>query len=540
MCRLASHLQHGRRVTTTHACSAVISLLASNLASAAQATLPTLDVPLPGLFRLWDTAFSPDGTTLYVQGFHSRFNAWPLAASFWPEALGIAVAGAVFFLVRRCARRWRAKQQVGAWYCRGCNYCLTGLSSHIDSDVESRENRCPECGWDLARRQPAPGRTTVRRLTPGLATLTLVGVGYACVWVSAPRRFGDFSTWVALDWPWLERCLSSWPWVVARCQVQGTTILAVDATTGSIVRTIYSRDVVAAWDFELSPDGATLYLPVHVAGHNRYVEQIDVKTGHRHATLRIPGFASVSASISGLSRDASEVYVSYPDDARMKSVVLAWNPSDGETRTLFEEDASVIANWSRAGTPSTQANRNVVRPLAGPGEQRFLSVDFARMQQTRQFAVRVHEAGRVREFVVPLTPNAPTWDFPIVSPDGKMLFVTQGSQAVAVEIAVGRTLYEFPLRGMVNAAWTQGLLLDPSGRWLLARIGDEIVVSDLDHWDWHRELKLAAGLGANFMCFTPDGKGLAVTAFPNVGTPSPTAPNHVLFYDMRGVLASPD
>lgn len=99
--------------------------------------------------------------------------------------LGLLIGALV---VVRMARR---PQRLGQFYCRKCNYDLTGPGGMPPED--GPEARCPECGIELARRPARLGRTAAARAWPAM-TCCILGV-----------MLGAGVMWATLKWggtPW--------------------------------------------------------------------------------------------------------------------------------------------------------------------------------------------------------------------------------------------------------------------------------------------------------------------------------------------------
>lgn len=195
-------------------------------------------------------AFSPDRQTVYALVQAQAVNVTEIVASFWIEILGVL---GLILLVLTAIALWRIRRRPrtpGEPHCRRCNYCLKGCPS----------DRCPECGHST--RRPVVGRPVVRRLLPCLVALTAYGliagtavvIGYP-VGVWAAERMPIWSTGLAGAATSVGINLSGWKRPVDQ-------ILAFDATTGSLLRTVHTSGAVPSVDGIaqiVSPDGRLLF-----------------------------------------------------------------------------------------------------------------------------------------------------------------------------------------------------------------------------------------------------------------------------------------
>lgn len=294
-------------------------------------SLPLLDPvcrilpPVKGSIK--SAAFSPDRQTVYALAQVQAINLTEIVASFWIEILG--VLGLILLLITAIAL-WRIRRRPrlpGEPHCRRCNYCLKGCPS----------DRCPECGHST--RRPVIGRPVVRRLLPCLVALTAYGliagtavvIGYP-VGVWAAERTPIWSTGLAGAATSVGINLSGWKRPVEQ-------ILAFDATTGNLLRTVHTSGAVpSVADISpiVSPDGRRLFT---VDDATQEMLAIDTQSGtiltRARAGNGAPSTSSRWQGILGFLPDGSMIaLIGDQSDGRR---IVHWNYKDDPVDLYVKE-----------------------------------------------------------------------------------------------------------------------------------------------------------------------------------------------------------
>src|SRR5690606_20024161 len=268
-------------------------------------------------------------------------------------------------------RSLRRRQQRGAPHCRECNYNLSGHAVQLRAAVSETAGsesvpapvRCPECGLDLMQRPPVTGRSTLRRVAPGLALVLVVIAAYG-----AMHMFGGRST--AAEWfnmPSLraeqmrqERGLT---WMDDfRSSVD--VILEVDLASGRSLRQVAVRKRPTYFPPDISPDGRFWTLD---GGHDR-IDVVETRSGRTVASFRSPtdfGPSLLQRTVR-FSPDGDHVHISVGDGDRDK--LVRWNWKTGQQAVVVDSKAFL---WRPGG-----AARSIIRHYAvleRPDGVRFLA-----------------------------------------------------------------------------------------------------------------------------------------------------------------------
>lgn len=464
-------------------------------------------------------AFSPDGGTLYVHYHVLTIDAWPLLVAYWPEIFGAALglltllAALVFWRIRR------RPQGRGVPHCRRCNY---DLSSHVRASGQGRwarfvappGARCPECGVDLGRRAPRRGRGVLRRSGPVLAFWLIAAAAYGSLWAFGVPRQG----WVGGWFDWSSSGLAA---AAQRRQIGWLTrlarptdrVVAVDPVSGETLRTVTTRRWSTYTGLRIAPDGASLFL---IDGPSRVV-RVSIRTGRRIGAFNAPGNVTVDVrgdTVIGFSPDGRTAYVQWIDQDHAISGVSAWNLDTGEHGTLVQtaayrrHDARPTSVWGRQFLP---------RGAADP--PRFVSwPNFMEAHPTKRFILRLHEPGAAESEVEP-RPMPNVTARPVITPDGRHLFVTlgYGESILGIDLGTGRSLGQLAPGRFIYFA--DQLALDATGRLLAVPTSpDSVLIRDIQAKRWIANLHCPAGLFAPDPVVSTGGGWVAAVCQKNLKT----------------------
>jgi hypothetical protein len=157
-----------------------------------------------------ELAFDPAGSVLLIR----QNVGWPgLSGWFAWHAPDLAAAGILLTLIAvslAITRVLRRRQSPGQYYCRTCNYDLTGPGGMPPEPINGQPAACPECGTSVGPRGPSLGRPTDSRLVrPLLIALTVLAI--AAVVLCITLQTGTSPGWAAPWQPELTRVLGLRP-----------------------------------------------------------------------------------------------------------------------------------------------------------------------------------------------------------------------------------------------------------------------------------------------------------------------------------------
>lgn len=467
----------------------------------------------PGAWAV-SAQLSPDGSTLYVQVREEGINIWAMLASLWPEILGGLAALITLVLAIMLLRRLRSPQEIGAPYCRACGYNLRGYASQVQRP-DTAPSGCPECGVNLIRRPPRPGRSMVRRTWRLGVLAAAVALGYAAMHVAGLPRVGRAAEWLHWRWPALEKYAEekSWTWVQA-FRADYDRLWALDAATGAVKRPLRTIPGTSQIPMAISPDGRTL-----VAGQgDRGLIAVDAATGRCIRRHRAPAVATRwwfrYDHIAGFSGDSTTVYATRIDEPDWFERLIAWNYATGEVETLISRPAARIDVAQRGTIPACRRYRHV----PGPDPPSFLSVPgFLEAYHRKHYDVQLHR-GVVPRNLVDLGDRY-TMQAPVIDARGRRFFISAMHEGVdGYDLRTGESLGTVTAIQMFDTGWPD-LAISPDGRFLfMATVTtDSILVRDLEARRWAFRLRCGKMLNPA-VCTSADGGRIAAVSHVTAGT----------------------
>jgi hypothetical protein len=478
------------------------------------------------------TVFAPDGRELYVQLLPEVISIWQVLVFLWPELLGaltVLVALVALLLAGRVVRRPQCR---GSLHCRRCNYDLTGLATRRGPAQSS--GPCPECGVDLARQTPRVGRRMRRRLAPVFTPLLVILLVCCAMWAVGVPRQGRASAWIVWPSEWAAKQAKqgqiAW---LARFVATRERIIAVNPTSGLIIRTVASRTVPTYFPLSVSPDGNWLLL----SGGPDTLERVSVRTGAVGGSVPLAGSDSYrrfgGRDIVGYTPDGGTAYVVHSDAERIRTRVVEWNLATDAVTAIFETDAYP----DRRGRSDPHARRVVFVP--GNDPLFAIAPSFQESLYTQSYPIWLFSprAGQVvRELRV--AESVSSYSSPVISPDGRRLFLSAVADGIlGIDLESGESLgHVKPAKS--SASGVEELLINRAGDLLFLPLGQgSIAVRSLPERRWATSLS-TTGLEppllgrAPGLAISSDGRWLSVVGL-KAGTPQggPSA-FELLIYDL--------
>lgn len=294
--------------------------------------LPPIHDVTFGDSRIGSAIFAGDGR-LYADVVRDALNLWNIAVFYWPEVLG-ALLGLVILCVLLAVRRvWNAQRTPGQWYCRRCNYCLSGLATGA---------RCAECGADPARRRPVRGRSLVRRLAPALGVALVASAGYTYLHISGtPRALNRAVNLFHWEAPELMRWANDnrVRWLI-RFRRPESVLMEIDPASGNIVRRVCTLPAFAGFTVSVGPGGKYAVAPLS----RGELAAIDLSTGRVVRRAPRPDGKAGPGSPYGTTcwrhaagwLDADTVCVQFFDAAAKTNTLYKWSIATGALEELAD------------------------------------------------------------------------------------------------------------------------------------------------------------------------------------------------------------
>ena len=455
-------------------------------------------LPFPGSDGATSIAFAPDSRSVYINIHTPTVDIWERLVWFWPELFGAALVLLTITCLLLGLRTARRPQRRGHPYCPRCNYEVT---AQLAPGATPGGPVCPECGCDLRRRRPRPGRSLPGRLAPLMALWLLATGAYVSLWLAGVSRLNAATAW--FSWPmgaasWTQQnALFS---ALTGTPRQGDLITQVDLATGKTMRTVLRRTARNFTRLAISPDGDSLFIQ---AAHRADLARISARTGRTLATVALPGRLAYGPdidSVIGFSPDGRTAYIQWFDDNKAEGGVTAWNYDTGESRIL-------------ARTPGY---RQVVRgreisygrlflPWPGGTSPRFISwPNYLEAFNTQTFVIRFHESPAAPPRELQPSPVPSAMATPALTPDGKAMFIHggQGQTLLRVDLETGASPERLPL----GLGGGNGVDLSKDGSLLACQADGAILVRDIAAELWVARLEHPASVYSPMPRISPDGR----------------------------------
>ena len=472
-------------------------------------------------------AFHPDGQRAFVHMHGESVNAWSVAVYLWPEIIGFLTLLVIVIAYKFIMHIVHNPRQTDHYYCRSCNYDVTDKVKTLDSpinevvddddndnDNENDPNRCPECGLDITKKTPIPGRTKTQRLGPVLIIATLFISPYIALWGNNVPRHNNLSHW--LNWP-SEKLLnlSSQPqysWLQKFVQ-NGDIVRELNLQTGQWNRTVCARSSNTYFNMTLSPSGDHLYLE---SPNRAGIDRINTKTGRTTLTLQLPNQTRYPLNSPVVLHRADNQEVVWVYGLNMKTqenILWRWDLQSNSYNKLIVETAYQYQ-------PGFSIEREY-RPINdGPDTGTWLSIPtFMEAFNSKTYKLRVFDSKGVQLREIDLGQIINSTSVAEVIPQGRYAYVTNN---------LGNAIQRVDLSGIEPVALLRGDVADfgdnisihPSGRFLfVTSINDGVTVRDMEQAKWITKLNFPPGLFGPQITISPDGNWLAAILQRNATPP---------------------
>lgn len=492
------------------------------------------------------------GDRAIVQLRADAVDAWAAAAHWWPEVLGVLTALIAMLALWRMFRVVQRPQRRGEPHCRRCNYNLSGHADRLAAPGEPEraaadgggaeaadpsarapgdEVRCPECGVDLAERQPRRGRAAWRRLAPAAAVLALVAGGYGALHVAgAGSRRTLMSSWFSVPSLWAEEQRQSrqWSWM-NDYHARHDLLLEIDVATGKVVRRVALRRGSTYFRPAISPDGSLMALTGGIGS----IDLVRTADGGREARF-VYGNDPLSEPHRTVAFDPSgeSLYVAFVEDGRDKLVRWNWGADKREELTSFP----AYVRSRPGGGPSMPAVRRYALLHRPEGLRILAAPSFSEAYGEKLYDLRIFDESGAELARHEIAGAGPIGG-PVVTPDGRRVFLQGGPMdIVGFDLEAGEALGRLSAGrlalGHEHAMSSDGRLL------AVAAHGGIILVRDIEQKRWVAELRHDSNLIAPDLWFSPDGRWLAANPFAsNSGAAGGGYIHHLLVFDLGEIGA---
>ncbi|HZW06838.1 MAG TPA: hypothetical protein VFF65_06915, partial [Phycisphaerales bacterium] len=362
---------------------------------------------LPESSDLESAMVSPDGKSIWAVVDAPMIDVGKLINQNALTLASILAGVASLLLLVWAYRAAHRRRTVGAMHCRRCDYEVAGVAASQTAPI------CTECGLDLRRRPPRPGRTRFRRLAlPVTAALLVVGsftwfltVGRAAYPKPAPEgRWGSTTLQRWSSTPWLT-------WLNAASE-RGDLLLELDTESGVTRRLICARPTRTFFHAVYNPAAKAVYLQ----GPDG-IDLVGVDSGRTIATLRgeeAVGRGSTAPLIAGHGAGGGTVYLNGAASDGASSWLVEWDWRTGKHRRIAQ-----APGWKGQAYPSP-AHHTVI---PGTPLRLLRYTDFGEAFQTKHYRLTLlDDKGTVLK-EADLGERVNPMSVPSFSSDGALVFL---------------------------------------------------------------------------------------------------------------------
>ncbi|HYD00845.1 MAG TPA: hypothetical protein VEB22_06415, partial [Phycisphaerales bacterium] len=295
---------------------------------------------LPESSDLESAIVSPDGESVWAVVDAPMIDVGKLINQNALTFASLLAALASLLLLLWAYRAAHRRRTVGALHCRRCDYEVTGVASSSAAPV------CSECGVDLRRRPPRPGRTRFRRLALPVTAFLLVAGSFA--WFLAVGRAAYPKP--APEGRWGSTTLQRWastPWLawLNAASARGDALLELDTESGVTRSLICARPTRTFFHAVYNPAAKAVYLQ-----GTDGIDLVSVDSGRTIATLRgeeFVGRGSTAPLVVGHDAAAGTVYLDGAERGGKSSWLIEWNWRTGKHRRIAQ-----VPGWKGQMYPS--------------------------------------------------------------------------------------------------------------------------------------------------------------------------------------------